>query len=401
MASTANLCQADRPSRRRSRPGLNDKVSVMSRSLRFAILMLLSVAFPGLSAHAQYVYPQGYGGWGGWGGATTAGGDQARGMGVFAAGAGAYNRSTAEARAINSDTVMQWNQYMYLSQQERNKRYYEKLARDKQRLNTNRDAIYDRLRNNPDSSDIARGDALNVVLDELTDPKIFAKVLKAADTPIPGDLVRNIPFQYASAAISVSMSELTKQGAPPMLKKPVFDAERTQLRALADELRKQNEEYGQLNPETLEKMRELLRAAHDKLLATQPKGTERNEAEKFIKSVFGLTRMLETPAIDVLMSGLKDRPETTLGHLLSFMNTFNLRFGPTETPQQRAVYTQLYPLLVDLRDKAVPQSAPRTTDADLTDPNSRPQEFFQGLDYQEIDPRTAPPGPGVRRRPGT
>ena len=39
----------------------------------------------------------------------------ARGLGVFAAGAGQYNLLTAQADAINAETAMQWNQYIYLS----------------------------------------------------------------------------------------------------------------------------------------------------------------------------------------------------------------------------------------------------------------------------------------------
>ena len=61
-------------------------------------------------------------GWGGWG-ASTVGGDMARGMGVFAAGAGIYNKQTAVADSINADTLMRWNEYVYTSQQIRNDRF--------------------------------------------------------------------------------------------------------------------------------------------------------------------------------------------------------------------------------------------------------------------------------------
>ena len=36
-------------------------------------------------------------------------------MGVYAAGAGAYNVQTAQARSINANTAMRYNEYMYLS----------------------------------------------------------------------------------------------------------------------------------------------------------------------------------------------------------------------------------------------------------------------------------------------
>ena len=83
---------------------------------RRSLLLALFLAVPGVSAPAQYAYPHGYGGygWGGWGGGgSTVQGNVASGMGNFAAGAGAYNVQTAQARAMNANTAMQWNDYMY------------------------------------------------------------------------------------------------------------------------------------------------------------------------------------------------------------------------------------------------------------------------------------------------
>src|SRR5262245_30347355 len=79
----------------------------------FASTMVLTavLAAGGVSAHAQYGR---YGGWGGWGGAgSTVQGSIASGMGNFAAGAGQYNVQTAQARSINAQTAMQFNDYMY------------------------------------------------------------------------------------------------------------------------------------------------------------------------------------------------------------------------------------------------------------------------------------------------
>src|SRR3954451_663746 len=82
----------------------------------FGRSMLLAVVFAGSGtwAHAQYRYPAGYGGGGGWGGGgATVQGSIASGMGNYAAGAGAYNVQTAQARSMNAQTAMQWNDYMY------------------------------------------------------------------------------------------------------------------------------------------------------------------------------------------------------------------------------------------------------------------------------------------------
>ena len=62
--------------------------------------------------------------------------------------------------------------------------------------------------------------------------------------------------------------------------------------------------------------------------------------------------MLETPSVDLYLRELKTESKTDLGHLISFMHTFNLRFGASKTPVQEATYDQLYPLLVAVRDQA-------------------------------------------------
>ncbi len=99
----------------------------MHRRSRLAFGIVLSLAALSGQARAQWgygYYPYGYGGygWDGWGG--TAQGDIARGLAYFNMGAGIYNVDTALARSINLDTVIRWNQYVYLSQQEATREYF-------------------------------------------------------------------------------------------------------------------------------------------------------------------------------------------------------------------------------------------------------------------------------------
>src|SRR4051812_18427914 len=135
------------------------------------------VAIQSPLAHAQYGYPYGYGnyGWGGWGGGSTVQGNIARGMGGYAAGAGDYNQETAVARSINADTVMRWNQYVYQSQMNANRIHQQRLARDRYNNIQEVDKVQKRLRDNPEREDIFSGDALNVALDEINDPRVYAK----------------------------------------------------------------------------------------------------------------------------------------------------------------------------------------------------------------------------------
>ncbi|SIO24486.1 hypothetical protein SAMN05444166_3213 [Singulisphaera sp. GP187] len=374
--------------------------------VRRLIVMLAVVAVHGTSANAQFNYPGGYGGWGwgGWGGGVgTVQGDVARGLGAFAEGAGVYNQQTAVANSINADTAMRWNQYVWESQQEANRRYHERLARQRQGINQAREAVARRLRDNPEPRDIQRGDALNVALDEVLDPRVYFRSLKATSVKVPGTLIRDIPFQYASAAITVSVDQLTKGGLPESLKTEPFATDRANLKELAAELRAQNEEKGQFDPATLEKAQGVIHAMRDKVEKTLPRGTRpRTEAERYLKALFGLTRMLQTPAINVLLAGVESRPEVTLSELLTFMSANNLRFGVANGPRQQEVNTTLYPLLVKARDEAAASLEGTVAKVD-TNGDSRASDFFAEMPLEVLDrkPSTkpAPPAPAPAPAP--
>ena len=349
-------------------------------------------------AHAQWHYPPGYGGygWGGWGGGQTIGGDAARGMGVFAAGAGTYNLNTAQARSINSQTAMQWNEYIYQSTLEAGKINREKQAQRRALINETADTTFKRLRDNPTQADIMDGNALNVALDELTNPRVYTRALKGARLPLPGTAIRDIPFNYASAALTLSVDNLTKDGPPELLKGSEFDEDRAALRAVGKKLRAQAEAEQPIDPALVDEAKRQIKAIDAKIVANNdryPRNTPKVVAARnFLKGLYGLISMLQTPAMDVLLAGVDKRPDTTLGDLLSFMQSFNLRFGPAKTPQQRAIYSQIYPALDGLRDEINNQGV---ASSDAGRPSgAAPAEFFSGMEYEHLDAkRTPPPAP--------
>jgi len=355
----------------------------------FALLFI-----QGAGAQAQWGYPGGYGGygWGGWGG-QTAQGDIARGLGAYAMGAGYYNQQTAVANSINTDTVMRWNQYVYEAQMNANRLHQGKLAMERFQTNQAADKIRDRLRNNPERADIYRGDAMNVVLDEINDPRIYAKALQSGQVKIGGETIRNIPFQYASAAITVSIHQLVNGGPPKALMAPQFAADRETIKALGQEVRKQIEDDKTPDKATIGKLLAAINQAEAKVDKLLPKNSkDRVEADKYLKALHGLVAMLDTPAIDLLLAGVEKRPDATLGELLGFMNAFNLRFGSATTPKQKEVYDSLYPKLVDLRNQIAPALA--ATSAATASGGTEPGEFFSGMSYQDLRKRApAPPPP--------
>ena len=91
--------------------------------------------------------------------------------------------------------------------------------------------------------------------------------------------------------------------------------------------------------------------------------------------------MLKTPSVAEYLTGLNKVQTTTLGHLISFMHTFNLRFGVAKTPEQGQVYDQLYPILVAVRDQAqAPSANPYTTSSGPQDPKAF-GNYFSGMQY--------------------
>ena len=175
-----------------------------------------AVVASGLAAGPAQAQFFGGGFWGeGFGGVGTPQSELARGAGMYAMGMGQFNLDTAQANSIDADTMMRWNQYVYNSRVEGARVWRERQARQDQNRRENAEAIRLRLRNAPNQVDITSGNALNAALDELNEPRAFRKAVYAGSKiKLGGESIREIPFSYASAAISTSVHQLVG-GQPP------------------------------------------------------------------------------------------------------------------------------------------------------------------------------------------
>jgi hypothetical protein len=373
----------------------------MRRFLGMSMVLTAVLAVGGVSAHAQYGR---YGGWGGWGGAgSTVQGSIASGMGNFAAGVGSYNVQTAQARSINAQTAMQFNDYMYAVNKQNAATNLARRRQEQKNVNESANATYKRLRDNPDPHDIHTGDALNIVLTELVNPKMYTQVVRKATMPIDSQLVKNINFQHAANMILISLGDVSSRGVPDALAtSPNFETDRQAIRAIVAKGRQEASSSNRVSPETLRSFRAAVQTAKEKADASFVQGTrQRDEADNFLKALLGLSRMLERPDIEEFLKGLNRYPTTTMGHLITFMHSFNLRFGMAKTPEQEAAYDQIYPMLVQLRDQVQAQgSNPMTAQAPLPDPRQA-MSIFSGMPYEHLRPPPSPPGIGPSpRRPG-
>ena len=110
--------------------------------------------------------------------------------------------------SINEDTWQRWNQYLYLSNEEATRKYLAKKNYDIQKNKDSYNSIVKRLQDNPTAKDVDDGDALNAALDQLSDPRIQSSSLRIASTPIDAKIISEIPFRYASEAVTIIMANL-------------------------------------------------------------------------------------------------------------------------------------------------------------------------------------------------
>ena len=325
----------------------------MRIAIRFAV-MLVAVSTAASEARAQYANMGGYGGggfggggWGGWGGGTP-GGSMARGLGMMYMGRGMYNEETAQARSINLDTAMRWNDAMYSAHKQASRDYA--ASRKKQRKNGDKaySEIHDRLRNHPSDRDIIDGDALNALLEVLLHPANADSALRNIKTPLRHDLIANIPFEVASEGMTMCLDRMTMDGQwPQAVMGDEFRPEREGLnKAIKAAL--EEDKQGQIDRDTVQAVQaaiDRLRTKFESLVShTSP---DYIPAHWSLKAMDGMTKMLYSPAMDKVLSELEDYQGTTLGDLLGFMHAFNLRFGEAKSYHQRLIYQKIYPMLAE------------------------------------------------------
>ncbi len=319
----------------------------MIRPLFVLSVAALLASFPS-DARAQYGYPAGYGGygWGGWG--STPQSALARGLGYFNMGRGAYNEQTAVARSINTDTVMRWNQYAYQSHLTALNSYQAHLRAERNSINRARAETQENLRDNPTTRDITDGDALNLLLDTLTNPATGGSTIRRITTPFRHELIPEIPFAVASEGITICLDQMTMKDQWPLaLRVDDFKPEREGLRK-AVQVALEEDKKGDLEPATVEAVQAAIdrfRLKFEQLVP--PTNPDYIPARDTIKAMAGLTKMLYSPKVEEILAELEDYQGTTLGDLLSFMQAFNLRFGPANSFRQRRLYLKLYPMLAE------------------------------------------------------
>src|SRR5262249_41737517 len=150
-------------------------------------------------------------------------------------------------------TVMRVNQYMFLAQQEANQRQYARNARRIGRTTAAASETANRLRTNPDQGDIDRGDALNVLLDDLTTPGLLqSSSLRLAGSELDAALVSEIPFRNAAEAVTICLDQLIDPNRfPAFLRSSALASEREAFVAAVRDAKEQAREQGELSSDAV------------------------------------------------------------------------------------------------------------------------------------------------------
>jgi hypothetical protein len=279
---------------------------------------------------------------------STVQGDILRGEGVKYRGEAVLYLNAAKARSIDADTRMRFDQYVYNSLQEYNRQRILHMAGKAANRNANLADILRRLRENPSESDLTGGDALNVLLGDLSDPRISPSSWRAAKVDLPADTIQKVPFQYASAGGVISMRRLKASASWPVsLRYEALEFYRASYLEAVDTLLTQCRQK-KLTPEAVEAVGKAVRDLRAKAAATIAANNRdyQFESRRYLDELERSARMLtRTSFIEDLLGEIGDYRGATVGELLDFMRRYNFHFGPADDPDERQLYVTIYPLL--------------------------------------------------------
>jgi hypothetical protein len=281
------------------------------------------------------------------------------GLGNFYNGLGMFNLNSAMAESINVDTSMRLNEYIYQSRLEQIRRLNERVKARKENHLKQLAEIRKRLSESPNESDLMNGDALNILLEQLTDPRIPPSTLRYARVPLPGETIQMIPFQYATMGGVISMRQLTvRDGWPLALRGEDFALERRIYLRAVDRVLEEDLD-GKLSLPAVNALQQAILGLQNKMEEKVPESDLEIylQAKNFIKSLSESTRMLKSSVVERVLADIQKYPGTTVADLLEFMQRYNLQFSPATVPAERDLYRALYQLLVRQRTVLAMQGA--------------------------------------------
>ncbi len=348
----------------------------MYRSIPLVAALWLGLDLSALDARAQWYYPGGYGGYGMslWGADPAAG--YMAGLGSYARGMGVYQLNQAQADAINVDTMLKWNKALRARQRAlREDQQKEALAQEAERQ-----AKLEQI-------NLRDGTTLNNLLFQVLDADPAAARSSRARIALSPSAIREIPFEWDSEAITICIDQLTATGElPGPLAEPKFAEERDALHSSVTRALEEDQK-GSVSPTTSKRLADAIASFHAKFLKTTSDfQTGYQDALDYFTTLAGLSRLLSDPSFKAFLTKLDDGDERTVGNLVAFMTSHNLRFGPAKTDRQVEIYTRLVPALVAIRDElTATKIAPPVPDRTGAELKSAAKQAFKGMSWNELE----------------
>jgi hypothetical protein len=356
----------------------------MRHTIRIIGVLVLGVAALAQDALARWYYPPRYGGygWGGWGtSATDPAAGYMAGLGAFARGQGVYELLNAQAQAMNFDTMKKWNEELRARQQALQEA---RRQADAARLAA-RDARVERM-------ELEDGTTLNNLLMRIYGFDPTAARSSRAQAPLGAAAVREIPFEWNTEAISICINQLTaREALPPPLTGDSFAAERSAL-GKAVEAALQEDAKGDVTAPTMKRLASAIASFRSRFVQQvsrdDPDYTACNE---YFNTLGSLSRLLHDPSMKKALGELESLRAISVGDLIVFMETYNLRFGPATTARQLEVYRTLVALFQGVLGElnpgqaTPPPPAPGIGDKEGKGLQNAARNAFQGMDWQQLD----------------
>lgn len=237
------------------------------------------------------------------------------------------------------------------------------------------------MRTNPTAQEIIRGEALNALLIDLSNPAITSSAWRLAQVSLPDGLsIRSLFFRF-SPKLGDQTSKLNsnlialgrldpEKGWPPFIPEDVLGPERHAYEAAYRDLL---ELCGQdkLTLAAVERLEAALAALKAKTETAVPTARSfRSEALRVIGDMKEATQIFDAKTIDFAQEMIRDTHDynlQTVGELLAFMRKYRLLFASAEgRPGDGETNRQLYDLLryqkekLNLPASAMPSGNPQT-----------------------------------------
>lgn len=340
---------------------------------------------------------------------STVEGDVRRGEGVFLQGLGWYEINNAKAFDRYSKAMRENDAYLRQQIAEGRRAYAahgDAVARQR-KLNDVQKKQYlaereTTLRTRPATEDIEKGDALNALLVDLSDPQIHPSSWRDAKVDLPADIsIKALAFQFtprpgakASAALSqglIALGRLDTAGRwpdvfPPDKLKPEIAAYEAAYATIREQSRSQHLETGAVL--AMDRSLKALRSRVESVIP--PERGFRAEAMRYVDNLIAATRMFDASTLGYAREMIADTGEHeahNVGELLAFMRKYRLVFAKADAaPGGDEMYRRLYELLRDqkkllgLDAGGVPPRA--VVEAPATDARRLEEAFRAGSEWE-------------------